>query len=209
MTLQGDPQVHIPPAAEAPFRFRRGVRGTMLKSFVVAATMTAAIAMTPPLPNLGPPQSAGSSIALGSASFQRQAAPAVASPRRDPAAPVPAEPAPPEQPAAAPRPPSAEPEPAAPPTTAPEPPPAVVVPSAEAAPQPPATEPQPAQPGWTIYVAGSGGQDLVDACIGPVHFTPTDAYSLFITEHDSAAVGHGSPASAWAKPSPLPAMEAT
>ncbi|BAS16677.1 hypothetical protein AHiyo8_49800 [Arthrobacter sp. Hiyo8] len=36
----------------------------------------------------------------------------------------------------------------------------------------------------TIYVAGSGGQAAVDSCIGPIHFTPTDAYSLFITEHD-------------------------
>jgi hypothetical protein len=25
---------------------------------------------------------------------------------------------------------------------------------------------------------------MVDACIGPIHFTPTDAYALFITEHD-------------------------
>lgn len=25
---------------------------------------------------------------------------------------------------------------------------------------------------------------MVDKCIGPIHFTPTDAYSLFITEHD-------------------------
>lgn len=36
----------------------------------------------------------------------------------------------------------------------------------------------------TIYVAGAGGQAMVDSCIGPIHFTPTDAYSLFITEHD-------------------------
>ena len=36
----------------------------------------------------------------------------------------------------------------------------------------------------TIYVAGSGGQAMVDACIGPIHFTPNDGYSLFITEHD-------------------------
>jgi hypothetical protein len=36
----------------------------------------------------------------------------------------------------------------------------------------------------TIYVAGSGGQGMVDKCIGPIHFTPTDAYSLFIVEHD-------------------------
>jgi hypothetical protein len=25
---------------------------------------------------------------------------------------------------------------------------------------------------------------MVDACIGPIHFTPNDGYSLFITEHD-------------------------
>ena len=25
---------------------------------------------------------------------------------------------------------------------------------------------------------------MVDRCIGPIHFTPTDAYALFITEHD-------------------------
>ncbi|WP_442012962.1 hypothetical protein [Paenarthrobacter sp. YAF11_1] len=37
---------------------------------------------------------------------------------------------------------------------------------------------------WTIDVAGSGGQELVDACIGPVHYTPTDAFAVFITEHD-------------------------
>jgi LysM repeat protein len=36
----------------------------------------------------------------------------------------------------------------------------------------------------TIYVAGAGGQSMVDACIGPIHFTPNDGYSLFITEHD-------------------------
>jgi LysM repeat protein len=36
----------------------------------------------------------------------------------------------------------------------------------------------------TIYVAGAGGQAMVDACIGPIHYTPGDAYSLFITEHD-------------------------
>jgi LysM repeat protein len=36
----------------------------------------------------------------------------------------------------------------------------------------------------TIYVAGAGGQAMIDACIGPIHFTPNDGYSLFITEHD-------------------------
>ena len=25
---------------------------------------------------------------------------------------------------------------------------------------------------------------MVDACIGPIHYTPNDGYSLFITEHD-------------------------
>ena len=36
----------------------------------------------------------------------------------------------------------------------------------------------------TIHVAGAGGQAMVDACIGPIHYTPNDGYSLFITEHD-------------------------
>jgi LysM repeat protein len=45
--------------------------------------------------------------------------------------------------------------------------------------------PVPAAPAVrTIFVAGSGGQAMVDSCIGPIHFTPTDAYTLFITEHD-------------------------
>ena len=48
----------------------------------------------------------------------------------------------------------------------------------------PALAPAPAPAVRTIYVAGSGGQAAVDSCIGPIHFTPTDAYSLFITEHD-------------------------
>ncbi|MGO4235202.1 LysM peptidoglycan-binding domain-containing protein [Pseudarthrobacter sp. YAF2] len=48
-----------------------------------------------------------------------------------------------------------------------------------------APAPAPAAPAVrTIYVAGSGGQSMVDACIGPIHFTPNDGYSLFITEHD-------------------------
>lgn len=33
-------------------------------------------------------------------------------------------------------------------------------------------------------MAGAGGQSMVDACIGPIHYTPNDGYSLFITEHD-------------------------
>ncbi|MGM7777346.1 LysM peptidoglycan-binding domain-containing protein [Arthrobacter sp. KNU-44] len=62
-----------------------------------------------------------------------------------------------------------------------------VAPAAAPAPAPapaPAAAPAPAPAVRTIYVAGSGGQAAVDSCIGPIHFTPTDAYSLFITEHD-------------------------
>ncbi|WLQ06997.1 LysM peptidoglycan-binding domain-containing protein [Arthrobacter oryzae] len=47
-----------------------------------------------------------------------------------------------------------------------------------------APAPAPAPAVRTIYVAGAGGQAMVDACIGPIHFTPTDAYATFITEHD-------------------------
>ena len=48
-----------------------------------------------------------------------------------------------------------------------------------------APAPVPAAPAVrTIYVAGAGGQGMVDACIGPIHYTPNDGYSLFITEHD-------------------------
>jgi LysM repeat protein len=59
---------------------------------------------------------------------------------------------------------------AAPVAAAPAPAPAPVVPAAPAV--------------RTIYVAGAGGQSMVDACIGPIHYTPNDGYSLFITEHD-------------------------
>jgi hypothetical protein len=65
--------------------------------------------------------------------------------------------------------------------------PAVAVPKTAAAPAPApaqAPAPAPAPAVRTIYVAGAGGQALVDSCIGPIHFTPTDGYSLFITEHD-------------------------
>lgn len=67
--------------------------------------------------------------------------------------------------------------------------PAVAVPKSAAAPAPatvqaPAPARAPAPAVRTIYVAGAGGQALVDSCIGPIHFTPTDGYSLFITEHD-------------------------
>ncbi|MBT2552491.1 LysM domain-containing protein [Arthrobacter sp. ISL-5] len=65
--------------------------------------------------------------------------------------------------------------------------PAVAVPKAAAAPAPATVQapaPAPAPAVRTIYVAGAGGQALVDSCIGPIHFTPTDGYSLFITEHD-------------------------
>lgn len=55
---------------------------------------------------------------------------------------------------------------------------------AKAAAPAPAQAPAPAPAVRTIYVAGAGGQALVDSCIGPIHFTPTDGYSLFITEHD-------------------------
>jgi LysM repeat protein len=61
-------------------------------------------------------------------------------------------------------------------------------PAAAPAPAPaaaPAPAPVAAAPAVrTIYVAGAGGQSMVDACIGPIHFTPNDGYSLFITEHD-------------------------
>lgn len=71
-------------------------------------------------------------------------------------------------------------EPAAPAVVSPVEAPAAQAPSTET----PAAETPQAPAGWTIPIAGSGGQDLVDACIGPVHYTPTDAFSLFITEHD-------------------------
>jgi LysM repeat protein len=48
----------------------------------------------------------------------------------------------------------------------------------------PAPAPAPAPAVRTIYVAGAGGQSMVDACIGPIHYTPTNAYATFITEHD-------------------------
>ncbi|MFE4545456.1 LysM peptidoglycan-binding domain-containing protein [Arthrobacter sp. NPDC056727] len=63
----------------------------------------------------------------------------------------------------------------------------VQVPAPAPAPAPaaaPAPARAPAPAVRTIYVAGAGGQAMVDACIGPIHFTPTDGYSLFITEHD-------------------------
>ncbi|MDI2035722.1 LysM peptidoglycan-binding domain-containing protein [Paenarthrobacter nitroguajacolicus] len=47
-----------------------------------------------------------------------------------------------------------------------------------------APAPAPAPAVRTIYVAGAGGQSLVDACIGPINYTPTNAYAVFITEHD-------------------------
>jgi hypothetical protein len=66
-----------------------------------------------------------------------------------------------------------------PPVPAPAPAPALA-PAPAPAPAPAAIAP----PVRTIYVAASGGQEMVDRCIGPIHFTPTDAYALFITEHD-------------------------
>lgn len=113
------------------------------------------------------------------------AKPAVAAVAK-PAAPAPAPvPAPPK--AAAPAPAPVAPPKAAAPAPAPKvaapvlaPAPAPAPPLAPAPPPPPA----PAPAVRTIYVAGAGGQALVDSCIGPIHFTPTDGYSLFITEHD-------------------------
>lgn len=79
-------------------------------------------------------------------------------------------------PAAAPAPASA-PAPAPAPASAPVPAPAVApAPAPAVVPAAPAIR--------TIYVAGAGGQGMVDACIGPIHYTPNDGYSLFITEHD-------------------------
>ncbi|WP_427172182.1 LysM peptidoglycan-binding domain-containing protein [Arthrobacter sp. 92] len=60
--------------------------------------------------------------------------------------------------------------------------PAAAAPAAPVAAAAPAPAPAPSV--RTIYVAGSGGQAMVDSCIGPIHFTPNDGYSLFITEHD-------------------------
>lgn len=66
--------------------------------------------------------------------------------------------------------------------------PPMAVPAPAPAPAPavraPAPAPAVAPAVRTIYIAGAGGQGMVDRCIGPIHFTPTDAYSLFITEHD-------------------------
>lgn len=72
------------------------------------------------------------------------------------------------------------------PTAAPAPAPAPAPAAAPApAPAPAMPAPAPVAPAVrTIYVAGSGGQEMIDACIGPIHFTPNDGYSLFITEHD-------------------------
>ncbi len=70
------------------------------------------------------------------------------------------------------------------PTPAPAQAPAAAAPAA-APPAVPAPAPVQAAPAVrTIYVAGAGGQAMVDACIGPIHYTPNDGYSLFITEHD-------------------------
>ncbi|GAA3400567.1 LysM peptidoglycan-binding domain-containing protein [Pseudarthrobacter polychromogenes] len=68
------------------------------------------------------------------------------------------------------------------PAPAPAPAPAAAAPAAAPAPAPAFVPAAPAI--RTIYVAGAGGQSMVDACIGPIHYTPNDGYSLFITEHD-------------------------
>lgn len=62
--------------------------------------------------------------------------------------------------------------------------PAPVPVAAAAAPAPATAFVQAAPAVRTIYVAGAGGQSMLDACIGPIHYTPNDGYSLFITEHD-------------------------
>ena len=117
----------------------------------------------------GSTPSAGSSRAAGSPAAELPLEAPVAEPA--PAEAVVVEPAP-EPPGPEPVPASVpEPDPVAPPVAAPAPP--------VAAPAPP-----PAPAVRTIYVAGAGGQALVDSCIGPIHYTPNDGYSLFITEHD-------------------------
>ena len=58
--------------------------------------------------------------------------------------------------------------------------PPAAAPAAETAP----VQPQaPAAPTAYIPVAGAGGQSAVDACIGPIRFTPVTA-SVSIVEHD-------------------------
>ena len=49
----------------------------------------------------------------------------------------------------------------------------------------PAAAPAPKAPsaGRVITLAGSGGQAMIDRCIGPIHFTPI-SQSISITEHD-------------------------
>ena len=107
------------------------------------------------------------------------AAPPASEPEPAPELPAPPpEPAPAAESVAAPAPaPAAEPVPA--PAPVPEP-----APVPAPAPEPAPVYVAPAPAVRTIYVAGAGGQSMVDACIGPIHYTPNDGYSLFITEHD-------------------------
>lgn len=44
--------------------------------------------------------------------------------------------------------------------------------------------PSPAPAVRMVYLAGAGGQEAVDLCIGPVHFTPVTEY-FSVAEHDS------------------------
>ncbi|MET3901687.1 peptidoglycan-binding protein [Paenarthrobacter sp. 4246] len=201
MTLQGEPQPHTAPPTGQPLRSGRAGPGSPLRALVLAGAMIAAITMTPPLSGqsaasatrqeLARPES---STALEAASFERHVAPAVVTTSVERDTPKEAPPAP-TSPSAAPQvaapeqadvPPAPAPEPpAAPPAAAPVPAAAVVIPPAEYV--APVSEPVPAPAklaARTIYIAGSGGQELVDACIGPVHYTPTDAFAVFITEHD-------------------------
>ncbi|WP_422935367.1 hypothetical protein [Sinomonas sp. P47F7] len=60
---------------------------------------------------------------------------------------------------------------------------AAAAPAPAAAPQPPAPAAPPAPPSTYIPVVGAGGQAAVDACQGPVRFTPVTV-SVSIAEHD-------------------------
>lgn len=126
-----------------------------------------------PVPPAAKPAAAAAApkTAVGAAPKPAVPAPVAAPPKAAPAAAPVAPPKAPAPVAAAPR--------VAAPAVVPPPAPAPAAP-----PNAPAPAPAAAPAVRTIYVAGAGGQALVDSCIGPIHFTPTDGYSLFITEHD-------------------------
>lgn len=179
-------------ATTREFRIPRKVQALLISGTLVAAAATAAVNYSAqqlavqPL-RISEPASIGTSVAP----FRQQ----VAVPAADaPVAPAAAAPAPVAAPAPAPAAPAGPAPAPAPAPAAPAEPAAALAAPAEpaAAPAPVAAAPAaasaaPADPApavRTIYVAGSGDQSMVDMCIGPIHFTPTDAYSLFITEHD-------------------------